>query len=63
VRVHAASGLALPIVGDPVYGRSRGPMLLHALELRLERGAKPPIEARAPLPPSFAYAGFGDVVA
>jgi tRNA pseudouridine32 synthase/23S rRNA pseudouridine746 synthase len=61
VRVHAASGLGLPIVGDPVYGHSRGPMLLHALELRLERGAKPPIEARAPLPPSFAYAGFGDV--
>jgi hypothetical protein len=29
--------------------------------LRLERGAKPPIEARAPLPPSFAFAGFGDV--
>ncbi|HEX8444219.1 MAG TPA: RNA pseudouridine synthase [Allosphingosinicella sp.] len=65
VRVHAASGLGLPIVGDPVYGRpstrSGGPMLLHALGLRLERGAKPPIEARAPLPPSFGYAGFGDV--
>jgi tRNA pseudouridine32 synthase/23S rRNA pseudouridine746 synthase len=65
VRVHAASGLGLPIVGDPVYGRrpprgSGGPMLLHALALRLERGAKPPIDARAPLPPSFAYAGFGD---
>jgi tRNA pseudouridine32 synthase/23S rRNA pseudouridine746 synthase len=61
VRVHAASGLGTPIVGDPVYGRGRPPMLLHALALRLERGAKPPIEAHAPLPLSFVHAGFGDV--
>ncbi len=69
VRVHAASGLNCPIVGDPVYGRSGGPlstssgqaMLLHALALRLERPGKQPIEAEAPLPPSFAHAGFGDV--
>lgn len=61
VRVHAASGLNLPIAGDPVYGRSGGPMLLHALSLRLDRPGKQPIAAEAPLPPSFAYAGFGDI--
>lgn len=63
LRVHAAEGLKLPISGDPVYGAGRGPMLLHALSLRLERGAKPPIEAEAPLPPTFTNAGFGDVLA
>jgi tRNA pseudouridine32 synthase/23S rRNA pseudouridine746 synthase len=63
LRVHAAEGLKMPIAGDAVYGSGRGPMLLHALSLRLERGAKPPVEAEAPLPPSFAHAGFGDVVA
>jgi tRNA pseudouridine32 synthase / 23S rRNA pseudouridine746 synthase len=67
LRVHAAEGLKLPISGDPVYGSgpspsSGGPMLLHALSLRLERGAKPPVEAEAPLPPYFAHAGFGDVL-
>ena len=30
-RVHAASGLGIPILGDPVYGAGEGPMLLHAL--------------------------------
>jgi tRNA pseudouridine32 synthase / 23S rRNA pseudouridine746 synthase len=61
LRVHAASGLGLPIAGDPVYGDGRGPMLLHALSLGMGREGKRAIEAVAPLPPSFAYAGFGDV--
>ncbi|HEX4737365.1 MAG TPA: RNA pseudouridine synthase [Allosphingosinicella sp.] len=61
LRVHAVSGLGAPIVGDPIYGTGGGPMLLHALSLRLERPGKNPVEARAPLPPSFAEAGFGDV--
>ena len=61
LRVHAATGLGAPIVGDPVYGDGRGPMLLHALSLRLEREGKAPIEARAPLPPTFVNAGFADV--
>ncbi len=61
LRVHAADGIGIAISGDPVYGDGRGPMLLHALSLRVERGNKPPIEARAPLPPSFAHAGFIDV--
>jgi tRNA pseudouridine32 synthase/23S rRNA pseudouridine746 synthase len=37
-------------------------MLLHALSLKVERGTKPPVEATAPLPPTFVSAGFGDVL-
>jgi tRNA pseudouridine32 synthase/23S rRNA pseudouridine746 synthase len=62
IRVHAASGIGIPISGDPVYGAGRGPMLLHALSLKVGRGAKPPVEATAPLPPTFVSAGFGDVL-
>jgi tRNA pseudouridine32 synthase/23S rRNA pseudouridine746 synthase len=61
LRVHASEGLGIPIAGDPVYGTGRGPMLLHALSIRVERGAKPPVEATAPLPPTFINAGLGDV--
>ena len=62
IRVHAASGIGIPILGDPVYGAGKGPMLLHARSLRLERPGKPPIEATAPLPPTFVNAGLGDVL-
>jgi tRNA pseudouridine32 synthase/23S rRNA pseudouridine746 synthase len=62
IRVHAAAGIGLPIAGDPVYGAGRGPMLLHALSLRVDRAPKPPVEATAPLPPAFVNAGFGDVL-
>jgi tRNA pseudouridine32 synthase/23S rRNA pseudouridine746 synthase len=61
LRVHAAEGLGIPIAGDPVYGAGRGPMLLHALSLRLDRPGKAPVEATAPLPPTFVNAGLGDV--
>ena len=61
LRVHATEGLGIPISGDPVYGAGRGPMLLHALSLRLEREGKNPVEATAPFPPTFVNAGFGDV--
>jgi len=61
LRVHAAEGLGIPISGDPVYGRGKGAMMLHAWSLRMERGDKPPVEATAPLPPTFVNAGFGDV--
>jgi tRNA pseudouridine32 synthase / 23S rRNA pseudouridine746 synthase len=61
LRVHAAEGIGIPIAGDPVYGSGRGPMLLHALSLSVERDGKPPVEATAPLPPTFVNAGFGDV--
>ncbi|MCG7348436.1 RluA family pseudouridine synthase [Sphingomonas sp. ACRSK] len=60
IRVHAAEGLGAPVAGDPVYGRAGGAMLLHAAQLTVPRGSKPPVEATAPLPPSFAAAGFGD---
>jgi tRNA pseudouridine32 synthase / 23S rRNA pseudouridine746 synthase len=62
IRIHAATGIGIAIVGDPVYGAGRGPMLLHALSLRVARGAKPPVEATAPLPPTFVSAGYGDVL-
>jgi len=63
LRVHAASGLGVPILGDPIYGRGRGEgTMLHAWWLRLERDGKPPVEARAPLPACFAAFGFGDGV-
>src|SRR5947199_5301987 len=29
IRVHASDGIGIPIAGDPVYGRGRGPVLLH----------------------------------
>jgi tRNA pseudouridine32 synthase/23S rRNA pseudouridine746 synthase len=62
IRVHAASGIGVPIAGDPVYGAGKGPMLLHALSLKVERGAKPPVAATAPLPPTFHQAGFIDAL-
>ena len=61
IRVHAATGLGAAVVGDPVYGRADGAgMLLHAAKLVVPRGAKPAIEAEAPLPERFIAAGFGD---
>ena len=38
----------------------RGPMLLHALALRMERDGKPPVEATAPLPARIHSIGFSD---
>lgn len=66
LRVHAAHGLGMPIVGDQVYGDGRGlpsagsepGMLLHARSLRVERGNKPAVEAEAPVPERFVAAGF-----
>jgi tRNA pseudouridine32 synthase/23S rRNA pseudouridine746 synthase len=63
IRVHAAEGLGMPIVGDPVYGSGGGAMLLHARRLVVPRAGKPPVSAVAPLPESFRSAGFADEVA
>ncbi len=63
IRVHAASGIGVPLLGDPVYGEARGARrtLLHAAGLILHRTGKTPIAAAAPLPADFAALGFGDV--
>jgi tRNA pseudouridine32 synthase/23S rRNA pseudouridine746 synthase len=53
LRVHAASGLGIPIVGDPVYGRSGEGLRLHAWKLVVPRGDKPPVIACASLPLGF----------
>lgn len=54
LRAHAREALGAAIVGDPFYGGGAGPMMLHALRLAVQRAAKPPIDATAPLPPHFA---------
>lgn len=54
IRVHAASGLGTPVVGDPVYGRGQaGGMLLHAASLTMPRAGKEPVVAEAPVPDRF----------
>jgi len=58
IRVHAAEGLGVPVVGDPVYGRGGRPMLLHSAFLSLPRAGKPSVEAVSPLPRRFIEAGF-----
>ena len=58
IRVHALHGLGAAIIGDPVYGRPGEPMLLHSRFLSIPRGAKPPVQATAPLPDRFVDAGF-----
>ena len=64
IRVHLASGLGTPIVGDPVYGAGEGGMLLHSAALQAPRAGKPAIRAVAPLPERFGHwAETYDVVA
>ena len=60
IRIHALSGLGIPLLGDPVYGDGKGAprTMLHAAGLTVEREGKPPIKATAPLPADFAAAGF-----
>ena len=59
IRVHAAEGLGMPIVGDPVYGSGGPAVMLHAAELTIPREGKPDIHAEAPLPVRFGNIGFG----
>jgi hypothetical protein len=58
----AASGIGVPLLGDPVYGDGKGARrtLLHAAALEVPREGKPPILAMAPLPADFAALGFAD---
>ena len=62
IRVHAASGIGLPLLGDPVYGDGSGAArtMLHAARLEVPREGKSLILAEAPLPADFAALGFGD---
>lgn len=53
LRVHAATGLGIPIAGDPVYGYGGEPMRLHAVSFSLARLPKDPVAAEAPLPEGF----------
>ncbi|RYD59267.1 MAG: RNA pseudouridine synthase [Sphingomonadales bacterium] len=59
IRVHAAEGLGMPIVGDPVYGSGGPAVMLHAAELTIPREGKPDVHAEAPLPLRFGNIGFG----
>ena len=62
IRVHAASGIGVPLLGDPVYGSSAGARrtMLHAAGLEVRRAGRPAIVALAPLPADFAALGFSD---
>jgi tRNA pseudouridine32 synthase/23S rRNA pseudouridine746 synthase len=62
LRVHAASGIGLPLLGDPVYGdgSTAARTMLHAAGLEVAREGKTPISATAPLPADFAALGFAD---
>lgn len=53
LRVHMATGLGLPIIGDPRYGSGGAGMLLHAWRLSVPRTGKPPVAGEASPPPSF----------
>jgi tRNA pseudouridine32 synthase/23S rRNA pseudouridine746 synthase len=62
LRVHAASGIGIPLLGDPVYGDGKGAWrtMLHAVALEVAREGKQSIVATAPWPAEFATLGFGD---
>jgi tRNA pseudouridine32 synthase/23S rRNA pseudouridine746 synthase len=62
IRVHAASGIGLPLLGDPVYGDGKyaARTMLHAAGLEIAREGKPPIVAEAPMPADFVALGFSD---
>jgi tRNA pseudouridine32 synthase/23S rRNA pseudouridine746 synthase len=62
LRVHSASGIGIPLLGDPVYGDGKGAWrtMLHAVALEVAREGKTPIAATAPWPPEFAALGFCD---
>jgi len=58
IRVHAAEGLGISIMGDPVYGAGGAHMMLHAVSLTVPRAGKPDIAAESPWPERFGEAGF-----
>lgn len=60
IRVHSASGIGIPLLGDPVYGDAKGARrtMLHAAGLEVPRVSKPAIVAAAPMPADFRALGF-----
>lgn len=70
IRVHAASGLGVPLLGDPIYGPGHenaaqyagraARTMLHSAALSLPRLGKAPVSAAAPFPADFAAFGFTD---
>lgn len=60
IRVHAQTGIGVPILGDAVYGHGGGGgvTLLHASRLTVPREGKAAIDAHAPLPERFTALGF-----
>ena len=60
IRVHAASGIGIPLLGDPVYGdgASAPRTMLHAAALTVPRPGKTDIAATAPMPADFTALGF-----
>ncbi|HSQ94742.1 MAG TPA: RNA pseudouridine synthase [Croceibacterium sp.] len=62
IRVHAASGIGIPLFGDPVYGDGQhaARTMLHAAALEIPREGKSPIVAVAPMPADFIALGFSD---
>lgn len=62
IRVHAASGIGIALLGDPVYGSRSGAArtMLHASAITVAREGKPDIAATSPLPADFAALGFAD---
>ncbi|MEP6869977.1 MAG: RNA pseudouridine synthase, partial [Novosphingobium sp.] len=67
IRVHAASGLGAPLLGDPIYGTGASQFLgsadrtmLHAAGLTVPREGKQDIIAVAPMPADFIALGFSD---
>jgi len=62
IRVHAASGIGIALLGDPVYGSRSGAArtMLHASAITVARDGKPDIAATSPLPADFAALGFAD---
>ncbi len=60
IRVHAASGIGIPLLGDPVYGSREGAprTMLPASAITVARDGKTDIAATSPLPEEFAALGF-----
>ena len=60
IRVHAASGIGIALLGDPVYGSRAGAprTMLHASAITVAREGKTDIAATSPLPEDFAALGF-----